>query len=354
MNGVIAIPIYLPSDEKAAKFFLQNQIEIDNISAGTVIVIWPRSVKDGDSADVSKAIDSSRFPGLNASDLPCLSVEHADKRFYLPLPGNVAAINKELRRLIDQTRKAQNFKELERQMKKASETPRGNNSSPPHTNVPPWFPIAGYAAGAVTLLFLMALVLVDKNIESPAARFALVTVVALGCALSFTFIGGSAAAHGGIPLPFARSRPIQFSVGGGIAVFVIVWLLGYNLFIAGSEVSPKKKGSTQESPPALVAPGAAASPTTPASATPPSSREQQVQQETKGNVSPAISGVQGNVSVTSGGGTPALPEEPAAAAKQPSPAQTTVVKQQTSGAVSPAISDVKGNVSVHSSDNPPK
>jgi hypothetical protein len=92
--------------------------------------------------------------------------------------------------------------------------------------VPSWFPIAGYIAGICTLLFFMALVIIGvlgKEIPQNT-RFIVIVVMALGLALSFAFIGGSAAASG--KLPVFKNSPVKFSAGGGIAVFVIVLLLG--------------------------------------------------------------------------------------------------------------------------------
>jgi hypothetical protein len=55
-------------------------------------------------------------------------------------------------------------------------------------------------------------------------------VLAFGLALSFAFIGGAAAAHGSVPIPFSKKKPLVFSVGGGIAVFVISLTLGNHLY----------------------------------------------------------------------------------------------------------------------------
>lgn len=80
----------------------------------------------------------------------------------------------------------------------------------------------------------MALVLIETLIQPipPDAQAPVVFVLALGSALSCSFIGGSAAASGHISIPFAKSHPIGFSVGGGIAVLVVVMVVGAGVFRA--------------------------------------------------------------------------------------------------------------------------
>jgi hypothetical protein len=48
----------------------------------------------------------------------------------------------------------------------------------------------------------------------------------LRSALSTAFIGGDAAANGHIPIPGASEHPVRFSMTGGLAVFVILILIG--------------------------------------------------------------------------------------------------------------------------------
>jgi hypothetical protein len=79
-------------------------------------------------------------------------------------------------------------------------------------------------------------------------------VLALGAALSGSFLGGSAAAEGKIPLPFVKDHPIAFSAGGGVAILVIVLVIGYYIYIRPSQSStvtrlmrwkyPSKNGTT--------------------------------------------------------------------------------------------------------------
>jgi hypothetical protein len=99
--------------------------------------------------------------------------------------------------------------------------------------LPRWFPVAGYAAGVCTLIFLMTLVVLSTmNVIVPTGgRWALAGVLSLGCALSFSFIGGDAAARGVLPFPFMNGSPIRVSLGGGAAFFFIVMLLAYFTYI---------------------------------------------------------------------------------------------------------------------------
>lgn len=93
--------------------------------------------------------------------------------------------------------------------------------------VPKWFPIAGYASAAGTLGFFMYVAL----FQSGRPNFAHIVVMAFAAGLATTFLGGDAAATGEIPTPFLKSNPIAFSATGGIAVFLIVLLLGWTLFL---------------------------------------------------------------------------------------------------------------------------
>jgi hypothetical protein len=97
---------------------------------------------------------------------------------------------------------------------------------------PTWAPKAGVVFAAGTLVFFMVLVLLsvfEKNIPDDA-KFPIVAVLALGLASASAFLGGDAAAKGQLPVSFLNARPVQFSVAGGIAVFVIVFLFGIGLY----------------------------------------------------------------------------------------------------------------------------
>ena len=88
---------------------------------------------------------------------------------------------------------------------------------------------AHWTAAAATLVFLMAMVvslfLANRASLPQGLAFFAIGVLALGVALSFAFLGGDAAAKGSLPVPLVKDHPVQFSVVGGVAVFVIVFLL---------------------------------------------------------------------------------------------------------------------------------
>ena len=93
---------------------------------------------------------------------------------------------------------------------------------------PPWVAVVGAACGALTLVYMMtlaALLLFVHVAVTPGARFLLIGILAGGMSLASSFLGGYAAANGELPLPFVRDNPVKFSVAGGIATFVIVFIL---------------------------------------------------------------------------------------------------------------------------------
>jgi hypothetical protein len=98
--------------------------------------------------------------------------------------------------------------------------------------IPPWFQRAGFVTGVLTLLFFMSLAIVGiSGHEVPkGSRFLVVAVLALGCALSAAFLGGHAVASGKIPF-FGNAHPLAISTSGGIAVLVIILVLGHYFYI---------------------------------------------------------------------------------------------------------------------------
>jgi hypothetical protein len=112
------------------------------------------------------------------------------------------------------------------------------------TKFPDWAPIAGAIFGIVVLVFFMGIVLLTMNGHPlpSTARFPIISVLALGVALAAAFLGGDATARGNIPIPFAKDNPVAFAVGGGIAAFVIVFLIATYEFPSGTfpVVSPSQ------------------------------------------------------------------------------------------------------------------
>ena len=107
----------------------------------------------------------------------------------------------------------------------SSRQPRGTRGLP----VPRWFPIAGLGAAILTLVFFMAIVWKSKPIGCDQ-RFPAVIVVALGAAMSSAFLGGWATASGRLPISATPQQALRVSVGGGVAVLVIVLVLGSKLY----------------------------------------------------------------------------------------------------------------------------
>lgn len=81
------------------------------------------------------------------------------------------------------------------------------------------------------MLFLMALVVgsIFGYIVPKEGRFALVALLAIGCGLSASSLGGEAAIKGKIP--FFQDSPLAISATSGIALLIIVFVIGYNFYI---------------------------------------------------------------------------------------------------------------------------
>ena len=173
------------------------------------------------------AADSERYPGLKIDDLACLWVEGEEGHFIIRLPNSADKVKQIIRALSASAKDAKSFRQLEKNyMAKKPVDPGGE------PQIPPWFAKAGYATGLLTLLFFMALVVAGiSGHEVPEnTRMLVVFVISLGLALASSFIGGNAAAKGSLPFPFVKERPMAFTVGGGIAVFVVALLIGYYVY----------------------------------------------------------------------------------------------------------------------------
>jgi hypothetical protein len=111
----------------------------------------------------------------------------------------------------------------------ASQTVSAGGSEPPA-----WVPIVGVVFGVLTLLFIATVVFasffgyrVTADIRPLVAIF-----IAFGAAGFAGFLGGNAAAKGTIPIPLVKNNAIAFSVGGGIAVMVIILGLLYWFYVS--------------------------------------------------------------------------------------------------------------------------
>lgn len=107
-----------------------------------------------------------------------------------------------------------------------------NNKTKTQESIPQWISITGAVIGIVTLFFFMVLILVvviwEKSIAN--ANSLITIVLALGTAISTSFISGAAAAKGSIPIPFTEKHPITFSVTGGIAVFFLTLIIENTIY----------------------------------------------------------------------------------------------------------------------------
>jgi hypothetical protein len=222
------IPLYFESDVVARQYFNDYKDEIDAITSGHLHVILPETVATGNSYDVVSAVASKRYPGLTNSDIPCLWVEAPrEGHFVVPLDNDILQVKQIIRVLTDC---AMHTTSLESMKEAVFAAMKPKNSELP--KVPSWFPIAGYSALVLTLLFLMGITLaaIAGNAVPDNTRMLIVFIVAIGIALAASFLGGDAVAKGSVPLPFVQERPIAFTVGGGIAAFVIVVLIGYYVY----------------------------------------------------------------------------------------------------------------------------
>lgn len=88
-------------------------------------------------------------------------------------------------------------------------------------SVPRWFSVVGAVFTAITVLILMYL-LVGPPLDS-SRKVIFDAFLAFSVAASAAFLGGTAAAHGVLPMP--KSSPVRFSAVGGVGVFVVVFLI---------------------------------------------------------------------------------------------------------------------------------
>lgn len=91
--------------------------------------------------------------------------------------------------------------------------------------------------GLLTFLFFAGLVLaaVFGKPVPPEARLLVIAVLALGVALSLGFLGGTASASGKLEKLVGGMSPLAFRVGGGVAVFLIIFLVGYLVYVRPSD-----------------------------------------------------------------------------------------------------------------------
>jgi hypothetical protein len=89
--------------------------------------------------------------------------------------------------------------------------------------VPEWYPVAGVCFAIATFASLFYLLLGPDLTAQKKIIFN--AWMAFCVAASGAFLGGSAAANGTLRIPFMKDAPVKFSALGGIAIFIVVFLL---------------------------------------------------------------------------------------------------------------------------------
>jgi len=100
---------------------------------------------------------------------------------------------------------------------------RQMNRTQPRQEIPEWFPMAGFAFAVATFISLFALLMMPDI--TPAKRVIFNAWLAFCVAASGAFLGGQAVASGNLALPILKDSPIKFSAYGGIAIFIVVFLI---------------------------------------------------------------------------------------------------------------------------------
>ena len=90
----------------------------------------------------------------------------------------------------------------------------------------------GVGFAIVAMIFFMGLILLSivGHTVPKDARFLVVIFLAFAGGLSAGAFGGNASARGAIPIPFVKEHPLTIALTGGIAVLVILLILGSRLF----------------------------------------------------------------------------------------------------------------------------
>lgn len=103
---------------------------------------------------------------------------------------------------------------------------------------PKWVMIAGFCCLGVLILFMMGLIVASLGgHEVPCgSRFLVVALFAAVGGAAAGFLGGWAVAEGKVP--FGKNSPVQFGVGGGIGVLVLLMIIGNQVFACADGNDP--------------------------------------------------------------------------------------------------------------------
>ncbi|HEY2120469.1 MAG TPA: Fic family protein [Candidatus Acidoferrum sp.] len=92
---------------------------------------------------------------------------------------------------------------------------------------------SGMMFGAVAVVFFMALVLLQMfgHPVPETSKFLVVIILALTGGLSTTFLGGTGIVKGSVPVGDAEQHPLGYAATGGVAVLILLLVLGKILFL---------------------------------------------------------------------------------------------------------------------------
>ncbi len=112
----------------------------------------------------------------------------------------------------------------------------------------PWVMVVGCVFLGLAILFLMGLAVmaVAGREVPPTSRPLILIIVSLSLGAAFGFLGTYGTLSGNIPLPFASSHPLDFTIGGGAAVALITWLIGHQLYVRSARKSDTPNQDPEE------------------------------------------------------------------------------------------------------------
>ena len=107
---VYVVPIFLKSDASVVSYFRDHLDEVEAITGLTLNIVVPTVLGARSAEDITVAIDSKRYPGLKAADIPCFWVEASvNEHFVARLPSDLPGVTRVLHRLADSFRNATTF-----------------------------------------------------------------------------------------------------------------------------------------------------------------------------------------------------------------------------------------------------
>ena len=169
-----------------------------------------RALESADSAEQNGVIDVSEMEEL-LSDLLARQMVLALQRAEAPNLGQIGRARREIESV-----------QRNRQKRTTDEALRSQSTF-----------TVGVVFGTVALLFFMFLVLLSVfgHTVPGNARYLVVIVLALSGGLSVGAFGGTASARGAIPIPGTAEHPLTVALTGGIAVLILLLIVGARYFI---------------------------------------------------------------------------------------------------------------------------